>query len=136
MKTSEARRIAISIILLHLALTFLHGTAHQGADVKLNLFGNIYVLLVITVAPLVAGVLLYKASLSAGGWLMMLSMAGSLVFGVLYHFVFVGTDNVTEVVGPWHLIFLSSAIAIAIVEFAGTLWGFRILQMASSSQPS
>jgi hypothetical protein len=133
MKIDDPRRTALVIILAHLAITIVHGISHAGADVKLSLFGKVFVLVVIILAPLVAGVLLYKVSLSAGGWLMTLSMAGSLCFGVLYHFLLAGADNVMQVHGSWHLLFVYSAFAVAVVELIGTLWGFRLIQLASNT---
>ena len=134
MNIGDPRRTAIAIILGHLAVTIVHGISHAGADVRLSLFGKVYVLVVITLAPLVAGVLLYKVSLSTGGWLMTISMAGSLCFGLLYHFLFAGADNVMQVHGSWHMLFVSSAFAVAVVELIGTLWGFRLLQLASNTK--
>ena len=121
------------IILAHLAVVIVHGISHMGAGVTLDLFGNLYVLVVIILAPLVAAILLYKVSLSSGGWLMTLSMAGSLCFGVLYHFLSAGIDNVMEVQGSWHMLFLSSAVAVAVTELIGILWGVRVLQVASNT---
>jgi hypothetical protein len=133
MRTTDVRPTATVIILAHLAVVMVHGISHMGAGVTLDLFGNLYVLVVIILAPLVAAILLYKVSLSSGGWLMTLSMAGSLCFGVLYHFLFAGIDNVMEVQGSWHMLFLSSAVAVAVTELIGILWGVRVLQVASNT---
>lgn len=132
MNASDPRKVALGIILAHFAVTLVHGISHVEAEVPLSLFGNLYVLAVILVAPLVAGILLYKVSFTSGGWLLTLSMAGALGFGLLYHFVLAGPDNVTQVHGVWHTSFLASAIAIAFLELAGVFWGVRVLQWASN----
>lgn len=129
--SSDLRRTAIAIILVHLAVNIVHGVSHSIADVQLNSFGKIYVLVVIMLAPLVAGALLYKR-LQWGAWIMTLSMFGALCFGVLYHFVWAGNDNVMEVHGPGHVVFTVSAIVIAVIELAGTLFGIRLLSVSRS----
>jgi len=91
--------------------------------VGLTAFGNLYVLVVITIAPLVAGVLLLTRWARQGARLLALSMLGSFVFGVWYHFLSATSDNVMEVHGPWRSSFLWTAIALAIIEFAGMLMG-------------
>jgi len=91
--------------------------------VGLTAFGNLYVLVVITIAPLVAGVLLLTRWARQGALLLALSMLGSFVFGVWYHFLSATSDNVMEVHGPWRSSFLWTAIALAIIEFAGMLMG-------------
>ena len=130
---NDPRRTAIAIIIAHLIVSIVHGASHAGAGVGLGLLGQLYVLVVITIAPLVAGFLLYRGSLSIGGWLMMLSMFGALIFGVVNHFLIAGADNVMQVQGPMHSVFMSSAIAIAVIELIGTPYGWRILQLAAQS---
>ncbi len=53
-----------------------------------------YIVVVIYAAPVVAAVLLWTRYCLAGAWLLVASMAGSLVFGLLYHFLLPGSDNV------------------------------------------
>lgn len=128
--STDPRPIAIVVILVHLAVTIVHGISHNAAGVALNLFGYIFVYAIILLAPLIAAVLIYKVSLSIGGWLMTLSMIASLCFGVVNHFLLSGTDNVTAVHGPSHALFLWSALGVAITEFIGALVGIWLLQEA------
>jgi glucose dehydrogenase len=106
----------------------VHGTAHQGAMVALSVFGNVYVIVVITLAPLVAAALLFTRKQKSGALLLALSMFGSFVFGFWYHFLSSTNDNVTQVHGPWHTRFLWTAIALAAIELAGTGVGVRMYQ--------
>src|SRR5829696_6758690 len=53
-----------------------------------------FIALVIFAAPVVAAVLLWTRYRVTGAWLLVASMAGSLVFGLLYHFLVPGSDNV------------------------------------------
>jgi hypothetical protein len=130
---------ALVLILIHLVVSTLHGWAHQAAMVKLNTFGYVYVAIVITLAPLVAAVFLLARKQKTGALLLVLSMFGSLVFGVWYHFLSNTSDNVMQVHGPWHSTFLLTAIALAVVELAGTVVGFRMFRAchrAGASPPS
>ena len=112
----------------------LHGQAHQAAMVALNTFGYVYVLIVITLTPLVAGVLLLTRLRRAGTLLLALSMFGSLVFGFWYHFLSSTSDNVVQVYGPWHSTFLWTAVALAVIELAGTFVGLWVYRRSSITQ--
>jgi glucose dehydrogenase len=130
------RFLSLGLILAHLAVSMIHGRAHQGAMVALTMFGTIYVIVVITVAPLVACALLLFRRAQAGALLLALSMLGSLVFGVWYHFLSATNDNVAAVHGPWHSTFLWTAVALASIEFVGVIFGifaFRMVRMAGSN---
>jgi len=117
------RFIAVFFILLHLLVSFVHGLAHKRAAVTLSTFGSVYVLIVITLAPLVAGLLLWTRWRRFGGLLLAASMLGSFVFGAWYHFLDAGSDNIAEVHGPWHSTFAWTAVALAALELMGVLAG-------------
>ena len=124
----SVRLLSIALILAHLGISTIHGLAHQGAMVALTTFGYVYVLVVITLAPLVAGALLLSRWAKGGALLLALSMFGSFVFGGWYHFLSATSDHVSAVHGPWRSNFLWTAIALAVVEFVGTAlgaWAFR-----------
>jgi len=122
---------AVGIILTHLVVSIVHGRAHQGAMVALTTFGYVYVLVVITVAPLVAGALLFSRKQKIGALLLALSMLGSFAFGVWYHFVSAGSDNVAEVHGGWHATFFWTAIVLAILEFLGLIIGMAVCRSSA-----
>jgi len=119
---------ALAFIFIHLVVSTLHGWAHQAAMVKLTTFGYVYVTIVITLGPLVAAVFLFTRKRNTGALLLMLSMFGSFIFGVWYHFLSNTNDNVTQVHGPWHSTFLWTAIALAVIELAGTVVGFQMFR--------
>lgn len=123
--------LALALVLVHLVISTLHGSAHQAATVMLTTFGYVYVVIVITLTPLVAAVLLFTRKRKMGALLLALSMFGSLIFGFWYHFLSQTNDNVTQVHGPWHSTFLWTAIALAIIELSGTLIGFRLFRTLS-----
>jgi len=126
MKGRSLGLLALGLILIHLVVSTLHGFAHQAAMVTLTTFGNVYVIVVITLAPLIAAGLLFARQRSIGGLVLALSMLGSFGFGFWFHFLSATGDNVSQVQGSWHSTFLWTAIAVAVIELAGTLIGFAI----------
>lgn len=122
---------ALALILIHLVVSILHGWAHQAAMVTLTTFGYVYVGVVITLMPLVAAAFLFTRKRKIGALLLALSMLGSFIFGFWYHFLSQTNDNVTQVHGSWHSTFLWTAIALAVIELAGTAVGFRMFRASS-----
>jgi len=124
--------VALALILIHSVVSSLHGLAHQAAMVTLTTFGYIYVGVVITLMPLVAAAFLFTRKKKVGALLLALSMLGSFIFGFWYHFLSQTNDNVTQVHGPWHSTFLWTAVALAVIELAGTVVGFRLFRAPDS----
>jgi hypothetical protein len=130
--TSQTRPFAaLALVLIHVVVSTLHGLAHQAAIVNLTTFGYVYVTIVITLGPLVAAGFLVTRKQKTGALLLVLSMFGSFIFGVWYHFLSNTSDNVTQVHGPWHSTFLWTAIALAVIELAGAVVGFRMFRARS-----
>jgi len=101
--------------------------------VALTTFGYVYVVVVITLMPLVAAVLLFTRMKRIGAVLLAVSMVGSFIFGFWYHFLSNTGDNVTQVHGPWHSTFLWTAIVLAVIELGGTIAGLRLFRAISRS---
>jgi len=117
-------RLGIGMVLLHLLVVTPHSIAHTVLHIDMNSWQNIYILVVILLAPIVAALLLWKRT-KPGFILLALSMAGAFVFGVYYHFIAVGPDNVTSLHdGPWATTFCISAVLLAAIELAGAAVGF------------
>jgi len=133
MDKETLRNICAALILVHLVISLIHGYAHVQAHVMLSTFGQTYVLVVIFLAPLLACTLLYSRWQRSGALLTALSLAGSFVFGLIYHFLLPGNDNVAEVHGEWHMLFMWTAVLIAILEFAGAAVGFWLYSSTSQS---
>lgn len=124
---------AIITVLLHAAVSVPHGMAHSDLHIQMNLWQNVYIWTVITLLPLVAAALIWKRH-RAGFLLLLLSMGGSFLFGVFYHFVAAGPDNVASV--PAHAArgtFQLTAVLLALTEAAGFVFG--ILGWSRSRQP-
>jgi hypothetical protein len=116
-------RLGIIIVVLHFIVSMVHGTAHLNLHITLNNWQTIYVLVVITVLPLVSGVLLWRR-MHGGFLLLFCSMIGSLLFGGYYHFIAAGADNVNSLGShSWSMPFQLTAVLLALTEAAGALTG-------------
>jgi len=73
-------------VLVHLAVSIVHGVAHTQARVPLSTTANLFVFIVILAGPL-AGLALTFPAWRFGSALIALTMAASLVFGLVNHFV-------------------------------------------------
>jgi hypothetical protein len=124
-------RFAISVILIHLAVSLVHGLMHSRLEIGLNVTQKIFVLLVITIAPLMAGYLLSKDKLRSGGALLASSMAVAFVFGIFYHFIAPGADNVNHQLPlgltNWTRLFDETAVGIAGLEIIGITLGILLV---------
>jgi hypothetical protein len=122
---------AFGVILIHLAIILVHGLAHSRLGIGLNAAQEIFVGAVITVAPLVAGYLLWKDKLRSGGTLLAASMAGAFVFGVFFHFIEPGADNVNHQfplgLTNWTRLFEQTAVGIAVLEILGLILGLILI---------
>jgi hypothetical protein len=107
-----------TIVLLHLAISVVHGRAHTGAAIPLPLASTLFVYLVIIAAPL-AGLALTRWRRAAGAWIVAASLGGALVFGLINHFVVPGPDHVGHVAAPWRPLFRVTALLLIASEAAG-----------------
>jgi hypothetical protein len=126
----------VVIILFHTAINVLHGGAHVGENVRsLTLAQILFITIVIFITPLVALFLLGRTRwLAWGGWWFFLSMLGSLLFGVWYHFVVPGADNIASLSpGVWKVPFQLTSILLTVIDAGGTLVGalffYRVLRL-------
>jgi hypothetical protein len=118
------RRLGVLLILVHAIVTTPHSIAHTNLHIAMDTWQNIYIFVVILIAPIVAGVLIWRQQRS-GFVLLTIAMIGSFVFGVYYHFVATGSDNVfTLPDSSWTLTFQLTAWLLAITELAGAVVGF------------
>lgn len=133
-------RYAILVVLVHIIITGLHGIAHQQAGVSISDFQSAYVFLVTLAAPIAAAVImlfLNKPKIQRGGaWLLLVSMLGSLLFGLVYHVLLPGSDNIFTVIMHEPLLdgavfFTSTAILLVIVDGVGSWVGARATRMVA-----
>jgi len=109
----------LAVVAAHLAISILHGVAHSNAEVPLTPAANLFVLVVILAGPLIGAALLWWFR-EIGALVVACTMAASLVFGVLNHFVFASPDHVTHVDPQWRLLFAITAVLLALTEGLGS----------------
>jgi hypothetical protein len=114
-------------VLAHLVISIVHGTAHAQAHVPLSPAANLFVFVVILAGPLVGLALTWPAE-RIGTWLIAVTMAGSLVFGFVNHFLLRGTDHVLHVDPQWRLLFATTAVLLAVTEAFGLGLAFRLIR--------
>jgi ACR3 family arsenite efflux pump ArsB len=116
-------------VLAHLVVSIVHGRAHEGLRVGLSNWQNIYVLTVIVIAPLIAMVLIWTRLARPGLVLLVISMGGSLIFGVAYHYVVISPDHVSHIPpGDAQGLFRTTALLLVLTELFGVvvgLWALR-----------
>jgi hypothetical protein len=105
----------MATVVAHLVVSMVHGVAHTQAHVPLSLAANLFVYIVILAAPLVGLALAWRTA-RLGGWVIALSMAGALVFGVVNHFLLASPDHVAHVDPQWRPLFTASAVLLAVTE--------------------
>ena len=127
------RIICTVAVLVHLVVNVAHGRAHGELGVGLSAFQNIYVITVILIAPLIAMLLLWTRYARLGLLVLVISMAGSLIFGVIYHYVVVSPDHVSHLPpGDAQGVFRMTALFLVLTELFGVIAG--LLGLRSSTK--
>src|SRR5215213_10871289 len=133
---SNAVRLALCAVAAHAAVLVVHSAAHEILGVEASTPQLIFIVAVIIVAPLVAGLLLWKGKVKAGAILLTCSMTGSLAFGVYYHFVADTADHVSHVArmspAGWAVAFQASALLLALIEALGAWAGAAVMKKSSA----
>ena len=128
----NAVRLALYAVVAHAAILALHSAAHEILGVKATPAQLVFIVAVIMIAPLLAGLLVWKKSGKAGGLLLACSMTGALLFGVYYHFIADTTDHVSHVAlmspAGWAVVFQATALLLALIEACGAWAGWSVLK--------
>ena len=121
-----------TIAVIHAIANGLHGLAHVEIPIPLSLLQSLFVGIVVFLTPIVATILLWTQFDRIGSWLLLSSIAGSLLFGIYNHFIVMSPDHVSQVsFAGWGLLFQITAILILIVDGLGSgvgLWALRNMQ--------
>jgi hypothetical protein len=124
------KRIALIVVAIHFHVVVLHSVAHEVLPVKASPAQLAFIVPVIVVAPVVAGLMLLKFE-KFGTLLLTASMIGSFVFGVYYHFIADTIDHVAHVARMeptfWSPMFLATSYLLAISEMLGAAVGLVLL---------
>jgi hypothetical protein len=121
----SARLWLIGIVAAHLIISIVHGIVHREAQVPLSPAAARFVVIVILAGPL-AGVALMWPAVRLGTWVVAIAMAGSLIFGVLNHFMLAGPDHVAHVAHHWKPLFAATAVLLAVTEALGAGLALRL----------
>ena len=113
--------LAIAVVLLNAIALLAHGSAHQSLGVRLSPWQQAFVYGFIVPGPLVA-LALVRRHARQGYALLLISMLGSLLFGVYHHFLAVSPDHVAHLPpGDSQPLFRGTAVLMASIELAGAV---------------
>ena len=123
-----------TVVVMHAILNGLHGLAHVEIPVPLSLLQSLFVGIVIFLTPIIAAVLLWTQFYRIGSWLLLSSMAGSLLFAIYNHHIVISPDHVSQVsFESWGLLFQVTAYLILIADGLGC-W-ISVLALKTIQQP-
>ena len=116
-------------VVIHAVIAALHGAAHGDLGIQMTAAENAFINMVIVAAPVVAAILLWTRLAHAGAVLMVIAMAGSLLFGAYHHYVAISPDHVAHL-PPGNLqgLFRTTAVLLVVSEALGIgvgAWGAR-----------
>ena len=115
---------ALWLVGFHFLTVALHSAAHEVLSVKATMAQLAFIVPVIVVAPLVAGLMLTKFG-RAGAAVLLASMLGSFAFGLYYHFVADTHDHVAHVArlqpAFWSAMFQITACLLLVSEALGVV---------------
>ncbi|MEH2297035.1 hypothetical protein [Nostoc sp.] len=121
-----------AIVVIHAIINGLHGLAHVEIPVALSLVQSLFVGIVIFPIPIIAAVLLWTQFYRIGSWLLLSSIAGSLLFGIYNHLIVISPDHLSQVsFAGWGLVFQITAILILIVDGFGCwigIWALKTIR--------
>jgi hypothetical protein len=115
-------------VLAHLVTSVVHGAAHGGAQIPMSIVANLFVFVVILAGPVLGLALSWRAE-RLGSLIVALTMAGSLVFGVVNHFLLDSPDHVSQVQAQWRMIFGTTAMLLTITEMLGLGFAIRLIRV-------
>jgi hypothetical protein len=119
---SGLKLTALGLVGFHFLTVALHSVAHEVLSVKASPAQLAFIIPVIILAPVVSGFMLLKFE-RAGAAVLFVSMLGSFVFGLYYHFVADTIDHVAHVarLRPefWAMMFQATAFLLAVCEALG-----------------
>ena len=122
------------VVVMHAIANGLHGLAHVEIPVSLSLVQKLFVGIVVFPTPIIAAVLLWTQFYRIGSWLLLSSIAGSLLFAIYNHHIVISPDHVSQVsFEGWGLLFQVTAYLILIADALGC-W-ISVLALKTIQQP-
>jgi hypothetical protein len=121
-RTRLLKSTALWLVGFHFLVVVAHSVAHEVLKVEATPAQLAFIVPVIIVAPVVAGLTLSKFP-RAGAALLLASMVGSFCFGLYYHFVADTIDHVAHVAAMepafWSSAFVVTAYLLLVSEALG-----------------
>ena len=118
------RSTAVGLIGFHFLAVVVHSVAHEMLSVKATPVQFAFIIPVIICAPLIAGLMFAKFG-KAAAIVLSVSMLGSFVFGLYYHFVADTIDHVAHVAhlqpSTWSAMFRLTAYLLLASEGVGAV---------------
>ncbi|HEY6126940.1 MAG TPA: hypothetical protein VIW23_02045 [Candidatus Acidoferrum sp.] len=123
------------IVLAHMIVLLSHGRAHSHLHIEPSQWQSAFIAIVIFSSPVLAAFLLWTRWQRTGITFLGISLGGSLLFGLYYHFVASGIDSVfNPIQSHWNIWFRVTSVLLAVVELAGCVWCFVPGRFALSSR--
>src|SRR5258708_24501176 len=114
---------ATALVVLHTLVTLVHGAANVSESVYGSVLDTIFIVVVIWFAPIGAILLLQMRRWQLGSIILLVAMAGSLLYGMYNHFILPGPDNVVSFpAGVWQGYFQVTAVLLSGLEDLGTIF--------------
>jgi glucan phosphoethanolaminetransferase (alkaline phosphatase superfamily) len=131
LKMKQLKVLICVIVLLHIILEIVHGEMHEKLEINLSSLQFAYVTLVILFIPILSLIMILIKHLRfqrIGAILLVGSMLGSFIFGVIYHIIIPGSDNIfTANNDLWGLLFQFTAILLVTINVIGIGLGIGLL---------
>lgn len=108
------------VVIAHTLISALHGLAHLLIPVPISVSQALFIAGVISALPIVAVLLIWRQQVKWASTVLLVSMAGSLLFGLYNHFVVISPDHFSQM-PPTSLgvLFQVTAVLLAISESIG-----------------
>jgi hypothetical protein len=108
--------------------------AHRELRVGLSPLGSLFVIVVVLIFPLIAAGLVWTAAKRLGLILLLLSIFGSLLFGLYHHFLAISPDHVRlQPHNRWGTTFVLSAYLLVVTEAIGTYVAIHSLRIGNKA---
>lgn len=134
---SKATAFALVMIVVHTAVSMVHGNAHEHLAIGLSIFQQAFAAIFVLMIPLVAAILLFRRWRRVAGALLAVSMAADFFFGIYNHFLVAGHDNFFETsAAGWGGTFRWTVVFLAVTEAAGCWAGALVWKERSGRAPA
>jgi hypothetical protein len=120
MKQSFSSKETLLAVAVYLGVTVVHAVAHVHARVTLSNAAFLFIVTIVLIGPLMGLIMQRTAYPRGGAWVIAVTLAGALGFGLANHFVILGTDHKTHVPEDWRVLFETTAVQLAVTEYFGS----------------